>query len=70
MNYTELLKRWRRPRGSRGTRPNHGQDTVRAAISLACLRGWWRAGQADKPQQETSERNPVRPLTPWSHGLF
>lgn len=70
MKYAEILKRWRSLRGFRGLRPNHGQDTVQTAISLACLRGWWRTERADKPRQETHERNPARPLTPWSHGLF
>jgi hypothetical protein len=69
MNYKDLLKRWRSPRGFGGRRPNPRQDNVQGAISLACLRGWWRTGLG-REQQGTAEKNPVRPLTPWSHGLF
>lgn len=66
MNYREILKSWRRSRG----RSQNDADGVQGAISLACLRGWWRTGQATQPHRQSEERKQVRPLTPWSHGLF
>ncbi len=65
MNDRGILKRWRR----RGGRSRHRTDGVQSAISLAWLRGWWTT-QAKEQGERREEHHHVRPVTPWSHGLF
>jgi len=66
MNYRGVLKSWCRMDG----RSRHSTDGVQSAISLACLRGWWWMGQAKEQGERSEEHHQVRPVTPWSHGLF
>lgn len=66
MNYRDIVKSWRRMSG----RLRRSTDGVQSAISFACLRGWWRTGQAKEQDERREEHHQVHPVTPWSHGLF
>jgi len=66
MTYRDLLKGWRRERGC----SRNDADGLQGVISLACLRGWWRTGQATEQHKRREAHHQVRPVTPWSHGLF
>ncbi len=66
MTYRDLLKSWRRL----GDGARHSRDGMQSAISLACLRGWWGTGQTKEQDERRDEHHHVRPVTPWSHGLF
>jgi hypothetical protein len=66
MNYRDILMNWRHISG----RSRRRTDGVQGAISLACLRGWWRRGLAKGQDGRREEDHRPRPVTPWSHGLF
>lgn len=66
MNYGDIVKSWR----CIGGRSRRGMDGRQGAISLARLRDWWRTGQAKVQDERREEHYQVRPVTPWSHGLF
>jgi hypothetical protein len=70
MNYKALLKSWCLPSNKQYGRSQSETKKRQIAVSLVSLRGWWRKGHDNEQQQKDESDNPVRQLTPWSHGLF